>query len=99
MDELVQFVRARLGRDVERAREIGNVLITSGADLDIAPEVAQRQARARLHSAEVMSRLFEETIVPYLGTAGPTGRIAEQQLRLYASMYAHHRDYREEWRP
>lgn len=99
-DELVAFVRARLDDDVDQARWIGNALVTRGApSLGVAPEAAERQARVRLHAAEAKQTLFEETIVPYLGTAGPTGRIAEQQLRIIASMYFDHVDYREAWRP
>jgi hypothetical protein len=94
----VQFLRDRLGEDIERAREIGNMLITAGP-AGITPEAAERQARASVHAAEIKRALFEETIRPYVGTAGPTGRIAEQQLLLFAAMYADHRDYRAEWRP
>ncbi|MDH6493763.1 hypothetical protein M2157_009850 [Streptomyces sp. SAI-127] len=33
-------------------------------------------------SAETRSRFFEETVIPHLGADGPTGQIAELQLRL-----------------
>jgi hypothetical protein len=99
-DELVQFLRNRLADGIETARITANGMVTVlAAKMDIEPEVAQRQARSTVRAAELKQALFEETIRPYLGTAGPTGRIAKQQLLLLAAMYADHRDYREEWRP
>lgn len=97
---IVDFLRQEYADSVDRARELGNMLITRGApQLGISTEQAQRRARADLHAAETRARFFEETVVPYLGTAGPTGRIADQQLRLLA--YEHHgaRGYDESWRP
>lgn len=100
MDDLVEFLRDRLGEGVRDARERGNVLITVlGPQMKAPPEQTERQARYDLYAAEMKQALFEVTIRPYLGTAGPTGRIAEQQARYFAAMYAGHRDYREEWRP
>lgn len=95
---IIEFLRARLRDDLDTARTIGNVLITTGP-AGITPEEAERQAHTGVRRAELKQALFEETIRPYLGTAGPTGRIAEQQLLLFAAMYADHRDYRDEWRP
>ncbi|MFF9097580.1 DUF6221 family protein [Streptomyces sp. NPDC014802] len=99
-DDQVAFVRERLAEGIENARRIGNMLITHGGPaVGVPPEVAERRARAGVEAAEVKQTLFEKTIRPYLGTAGPTGRIADEQLRLFAAMYADHPDYREEWRP
>lgn len=100
MDDLVQFLRARLDEGIEHARWSGNALITHGAPaMNIPVEMAERRARLQLNAAEAQRTLFEETVLPYLGTAGPTGRIAEQQLRILGSMHEGHEDYREEWRP
>jgi len=100
MDDMVQFVRDRLDDDAEIARTTGNMMITAGVDkLGLTLEFAERQARFRDQAAEAKRALFEETIRPYLGTAGPTGRIAEQQIRLFAAMHAGHPEYRDEWRP
>lgn len=99
-DALAQFVRDRLDEGVDSARRTGNVLILHGAEqLGVSQEAARRHAWASLHAAESRVRFFEETVVPYLGTAGPTGRIAEQQLRLLAAEFAIHGDYRVEWQP
>jgi hypothetical protein len=99
-EDLAQFLRARLNDDVDQARWMGNMIITRGApSLGMAPEVAERNAQRGVRVAEARQTLFEETILPYLGTAGPTGRIAEQQLRIFASMYTDHPDYLQEWRP
>jgi hypothetical protein len=98
--DLVQFVRDRLDEGVDSARRTGNVLILHGAErLGVNPEAARRHAWASLHAAESRVRFFEETVVPYLGTAGPTGRIAEQQLRLLAAESAVHADYQPDWAP
>ncbi len=37
-----------------------------------------------LHEAQSLLELFENTIVAHLGTAGPMGAIADQQLRILA---------------
>lgn len=100
MDDLVQWLRAELEDGVERARWMGNVLITRGApEMGVPTESAERQARFDVEAAEAKLRLFEETVRPYLGTAGPTGRIAEQQMHLLAVMFADRPGFREEWRP
>ncbi|MGK9463949.1 DUF6221 family protein [Streptomyces sp. G6] len=100
MDDLLRFLRARLSDDIEHARWSGNALITHGAPtMNIPIEVAERRAHLQLSAAEAQRTLFEETVFPYLGTAGPTGRIAEQQLRIMASMHEGHEDFREEWLP
>lgn len=100
VDDLVQFLRDRLADGIETARVTANGMVTVlGPQMGIEPAAAERQARSTVRAAELKRALFEETIRPYLGTAGPTGRIAERQLRLFAAMYADHRDYREEWRP
>jgi hypothetical protein len=98
--DLVRFVHDRLEEGVDSARRTGNVLILHGAErLGVSQEAAQRHAWASLHAAECRVRLFEETVRPFLGTAGPTGRIAEQQLRLLAAEFTVHPEYRPEWAP
>jgi hypothetical protein len=100
VDDLVQFLRDRLADGIETARITANGMVTvMAAKMSIEPARVERQARSTVRAAELKQALFEETIRPYLGTAGPTGRIAEQQIRLFAAMYADHRDYRDEWRP
>lgn len=94
------FVGARLADDVDFAHQSGQMLVELGASkLGVAPDKAEREARRSVYAAERKRELFEATVRPYLGTAGPTGLIADQQLRLLASMYSGHRDYRDEWRP
>lgn len=95
---LVDFVRDRLARGIAVARESGNMLVDHGVPtLGVPLEMAERRARDQLHAAETRSRFFEETVVPYLGTAGPTGRIAEQQLRLLASEHRGDPGFDETW--
>lgn len=99
MDDLVQWVSERLAEGIEKARWSGNMLITHGVPrLGVSLERAERDARLGVMEAEAQVALFEETVRPYLGTAGPTGRIAEQQLRLLALMHAREEGFREEWR-
>lgn len=97
-DSLLEFVRARLNEDLKNARFIGNTLVTQRERLGVSLQTAEKQARARVRAAEVMVTLFEETVVPYLGTAGPGGRNAERQLHLLAETHTGHLDYREGWR-
>ncbi|MFF4791858.1 hypothetical protein ACFY2M_19315 [Streptomyces sp. NPDC001276] len=97
---MVEFLRDRLANGIEQERRSGNMLITHGAPaLGIPLEKAEKRAREQLHAAETRLQFFEETVVPYLGTAGPTGRIAERQLHLLVS--EHHGDphHEDDWRP
>ena len=95
---MVEFVRDRLSDGISNARETGNMLITHGVPaLGVPLDFAERRARDQLHAAEMRYRFFEETVVPYLGTAGPTGRIAEQQLRLLVSEHRGDLGYDEAW--
>ncbi len=97
---MVEFLRECLAYGIEQARESGNMLITHGAPtLGIPLEKAEKRAREQLHAAETRLQFFEETVVPYLDTAGPTGRIAERQLHLLVSEHNGDLPYREEWRP
>lgn len=97
---MVEFLRGCFASGIEQARESGNMLITHGAPtLGIPLEVAEKRAREQLHAAETRLQFFEETVVPYLGTAGPTGRIAEQQLQLLAWEHLGDPDYRDDWKP
>jgi hypothetical protein len=70
-----------------------------GGDLGLQPADAAHRARSGIHAAETRARFLDETVVPYLGTAGPTGRIADQQLRLLAWEHAGVRGYDEAWHP
>lgn len=101
MDELVQFVADRLAEEIEWERRAGVLLITHGVPtLGGDPVRAGEHVRFKVQAAETKLALFDETIRPYLGTAGPTGRIAEQQLRLLAFVHGgDHEDYRNSWRP
>lgn len=97
---MVAFLRQEYADRVERVRMIGNMLITRGAsEMRIPAGDAEKQARDDLHAAETRARFLDETIIPYLGTAGPTGRIADQQLRLLAWEHQGVRGYNEAWRP
>lgn len=97
---MVAFLRHQYTDGIDSARSIGNMLITRGApELGIPADRAEKQARDNLHAAEARARFVEETVVPYLGTAGPTGRIADQQLRLLAWEHAGVRGYDDTWRP
>ncbi|MDX3764030.1 DUF6221 family protein [Streptomyces sp. AK02-04a] len=100
MDELVRFVSARLSDGIDTAHTCGQMLVAHGdATLGVSSEAAERHARFQVHAAETKRTLFQETIRPYLDVPGPAGLVAEQQLRIFASLYADHPDYRNEWRP
>lgn len=97
---MVGFLRRQYADGIDRARSIGNMLITEGASrLGIPAGNAEKQARDDLRAAETRARFLDETVVPYLGTAGPTGRIADVQLRMLAWEHAGARGYEEAWRP
>ncbi|GHD70252.1 hypothetical protein GCM10010317_077170 [Streptomyces mirabilis] len=97
---MVAFLRQRYAESVEMAHALGAGMIRQAeANKQLSMNVAEAEARRKVHVAEARGQFFEETVVPYLGTAGPTGRIADQQLRLLAWEHAGARDYDEGWRP
>ena len=90
---LVAFVRARFNEELEKARFAGNVVGSRPERFGVGPEEAAEHARFSDAAAEARIVLLDDTVVPYLGTAGPGGRNAEFQLRLLAAPYVEHRDY------
>jgi len=97
---MVDFVRDRYADSLATARTIENVVAAEGlSHIGIAPGSDQARGFGRIHAAETRAQFLEETVVPYLGTAGPTGRIADQQLRLLAWEHQGVRGYDEAWRP
>lgn len=99
-DEMVLFVREQLAEGIRNAHSVAGVLSAHAvAEFGASPESAERYAQLQVEAAEAQQTLFEETVRPYLGTAGPTGRIAERQLQLFVLMHANGRGFREDWRP
>jgi hypothetical protein len=97
---MVAFLRARYADSLAIVRTIENVVATEGLPhIGIAPGSDQARGFGRIHAAETRARFLDETVVPYLGTAGPTGRIADQQLRLLAWEHQGVHGYDEAWRP
>ncbi|MFI8007054.1 DUF6221 family protein [Streptomyces sp. NPDC086010] len=92
-DSLVAFLRARFAQDLENARLTGSMMSAQSERFGVGPEDAAKHARFSTANAEARVALLEDTVVPYLGTAGPGGRNAEYQLRLLAAPYVEHRDY------
>lgn len=97
---MVAFLRDRYTDELDTARSMAQAFtLGMGRDLGLQPADAAHQARSGIHSAETRARFLDETIVPYLGTAGPTGRIADHQLRLLAWEHQGSRGYQEGWTP
>ncbi|MFC9944054.1 DUF6221 family protein [Streptomyces pratensis] len=90
---LVAFVQARFNEELEKARFAGDVVVAQPERFGVEPEDAARHARFSVAAAEARLALLDDTVVPYLGTAGPGGLNAEFQLRLLAAPYVEHRDY------
>ncbi|MFE4449302.1 DUF6221 family protein [Streptomyces sp. NPDC056796] len=91
--DLVVFIRSRFDEELEKARFAGNVVLTQPERFGVAPEDAAKHARFSVAVAEARLALLDDTVAPYLGTAGPYGRNAEFQLRLLAAPYVEHPDY------
>ncbi|MER6365759.1 hypothetical protein [Kitasatospora sp. NPDC001527] len=83
---MVDFLRDKYRRNIEMQENIFTAFTDGriGVELGVSPEARADFARRSLHEAESMLELFETTIVTHLGTAGPMGAIAEQQLRILA---------------
>lgn len=91
--DLAAFVRARFVEELEKAHFAGNVVVKQPASFGVEPEDAAKHVRFSVAAAEARLALLDDTVVPYLGTAGPYGRNAEFQLRLLAAPYVEHREY------
>jgi hypothetical protein len=97
---MVAFLRDRYAANLDSAQSMARAFtLGMGSSLGLKPADAAHQARSGIHAAETRIRFLDETVVPYLGTAGPTGRIADIQLRLLANEHQSAHDYHEEWRP
>ncbi|WP_372350805.1 hypothetical protein [Streptomyces sp. KL116D] len=96
-EEIVTFLRHTYAEQLRLAHDLGFALTTAREDLGIPEGEAAAQARSSMHAAQTRARFLEETVVAYLGTAGPTGQIADQQLRLLALEFMDCRGYDSAW--
>ncbi|MCX4993436.1 hypothetical protein [Streptomyces sp. NBC_00568] len=97
---MAAFLRERYAEKLANAHTMARAFTQGmGSDLGLQPADAAHQARSRIHAAEARTRFLDETVIPYLDTAGPTGRIADIQLRLLADEHKGARGYDEAWRP
>ncbi|MEU8810654.1 hypothetical protein ACN6LC_004528 [Streptomyces violaceoruber] len=99
-EAMVAFLRGRYAEGIRMANDIAGVLATQAAEgrMGLTPAQADTQARHRVHAAETRARFFEETVIPYLGTDGPTGQIAELQLHLLVDEHRGTPGHDEHWR-
>jgi hypothetical protein len=97
---IVDFLRARYASSLHASRSIQNLVATEGLpSLNVAPGPETASQFGGVHAAETRIRFLDETVAPYLGTAGPTGRIADIQLRLLAWEHRDAHGYDEGWAP
>jgi hypothetical protein len=97
---MVDFLRERYAEKLDSARSMAQAFTLGvGADLGLQPADAADAARSGIHAAESRTRFLDETVIPYLGTAGPTGRIADIQLRLLSDEHRGKHGYDDAWRP
>jgi len=82
---MVDFLRDKYRRSIETSESIHDAVITGRIPaLDGDRRKHASFTLQSVHEAQSMLELFETTIVAHLGTAGPMGAIAEQQLRILA---------------
>ncbi|MFJ6384631.1 hypothetical protein ACIQI7_32070 [Kitasatospora sp. NPDC092039] len=85
---MVGFLRDQYRRRIEMSESLHNGVITGRIPaLDGDRRQHARFILESVREAQSMLELFETTIVAHLGTAGPMGAIAEQQLRILAQPY------------
>ena len=95
---MVDFLRDRYAQSLDIAQSMARAFTEGmGSDLGLKPATAAHQARSSIHAAEARTRFLDETVLPYLGTAGPTGRIADIQLRMLADEHRGATGYHEDW--
>ncbi|MGE7437038.1 hypothetical protein [Kitasatospora sp. NPDC001175] len=82
---MVDFLRDKYRRSIQTSESIHSAMITGRIPaLDGDRRKHAGFTLQSVHEAQSMLELFETTIVAHLGTAGPMGAIAEQQLRILA---------------
>lgn len=97
---MVEWLRQRYLDGIQVAQITGLSLIYQSATNHVMPgDQAEEQADRVIHAAKARLAFLDETVVPYLGTAGPTGRIADMQLRLLVDEHRGAVGYQDEWRP
>lgn len=95
---MVAFLRDRYALSLDNARSMAKAFsLGMGGDLGLQPGDAAHQARSGIHAAETRLRFLDETVIPYLGTAGPAGRIAEIQLRMLVDEHRGAAGYDDGW--
>lgn len=98
--EMVDFLHAQYALKLDIAHTMARAFSAGmGANQGLWPADAASQARGGIHAAETRTRFLDETVAPYLGTAGPTGRIADVQLRMLCDEHRETRGYDDDWRP
>ena len=97
---MVEFLHAEYASSLRTSQSIQNRVAAEGLpSLNIAPGAETASRFGGVHAAETRIRFLDETVIPYLGTAGPTGRIADIQLRLLVDEHRGKHGYDEAWRP
>ncbi|MGW7448146.1 hypothetical protein [Kitasatospora sp. NPDC054795] len=82
---MVDFLRDKYRRSIQTSESIHSAVVTGRIPaLDGDRRKYAGFTLQSVHEARSMLDLFETTIVAHLGTAGPMGAIAEQQLRILA---------------
>ncbi|MFE7531851.1 hypothetical protein ACFU7Y_40070 [Kitasatospora sp. NPDC057542] len=83
---MVDLLRERYRSSIDTHENIFTAVANGqiGVEIGGSREAHTRIAHQSLREAESVLELFEHTIVAHLGTAGPMGAIAEQQLRILA---------------
>jgi len=99
--DLYSFTYACLQRELKALLSFQAHIVKTGGipGLGLSGEDFVRVERPRIRRAELRLTFLNDTVRPYLGTAGPTGRIAEQQLRLIGAEFADQAGYRPDWAP
>ena len=100
-DDLYSFTYACLQRELRDMLSFQASIVRAGGvpKLGLSGDDFVRVERPRIRRAELRLTFLNDTVRPYLGTAGPTGRIAEQQLRLIGAEFEDQGGYQPEWAP
>jgi hypothetical protein len=100
-DDLLSFVTNQLEQELWDTRSLGQRIVRNGGipGLNLSGEDFAKVHQPDVRRAELRLEFLNTTVRPYLGTAGPTGLIAEQQLRLIGAEFANKRGYQPEWAP
>lgn len=98
-DDLEKFTAERFEQGLRESEAMRKSVVERGLIPGLTRDEADCGFAQLVRCHEIRLAFFNDTVRPYLSSPGPSGMIAQQQLRLLAAEFEHHSDYRPAWAP